>query len=960
VPEPVPAFGIARRVGAVLLAWLALLAIEHLIVSVVYRDYFSGSWELWPSRTCAMPITLAALLLVAPFVVLLSSFRDSRGLLRVVGGLSGAALGYGITFGRHFASWALRAPMIALLAAVGAVVLSVSLPRLTRQRAPLLLAIAAISWAADAWVLPRLYPTFHFALLLITLCASGLFALLYESKLGRAPLFGLAIAIASVGWAPFAAPRLANYGNLRMIMGDHAPVLSRGLRVASFLAPPPPEDEGVATTTNAEVQRALDWTGRDVVLISVDALRADHVGAYGYARPTTPHLDALALEGTTFEDAYCPTPHTSYSVTSMMTGKYMRPLLALGLGQDSETWAAQLRRYDYKTAAFYPPAVFFIDTDRFERFRRDGLDFEYRKEEFADPALRAAQVAEYLQHTPTDHPVFLWVHFFEPHEPYVTHAEHAFGDTEKDAYDSEIAAADDGIGQVVAIVRARRPDAVVIVTADHGEEFGEHGGRYHGTTVYEEQVRVPLVIVGPGVAVNARVRAPVQTIDLLPTTLSALGIPQPARLRGRDLGLLLAHPETKDKGLAFAETDDYELYAENSDRLVCDKRSGACAMYDVSVDGAEMHDTSRTWPDKAKSMRAELVGVAHAHGKFEGQGGVKLPEALRLGMQGDVGAAPEVATLLDDANVEIRRRAATVLYALHGRGVVPELRRSLDREEDEHVKHWVALALVRAGEVPSLQAESLLRSQDFDDRKLAALAFADHGDKRAIPDLVEWYRRIARDQLLVELTTARDIVAALGRLKANAAVPDLAFAIHRTDGAALRLRAYVADALGAIGDRAAVPDLVSALDQEAQASTRLHEARALGALGAKGELAIGLAKYAISVDPMLEAVTILREAGALEPRAGGAIPAAGKPLHEKLRVGPGLGRVVVLVEQDTAGPLVLDGVALSPRVRSGNVSMFESETSREELEVSSPSPATAIWATRTRPTRALAPDGGFY
>ncbi len=951
--------GVARRVGAVLLAWLALLTIEHVVVSVIYRDYFSGSWELWPSRTCAMPITLAASMLVAPLVVALYAYRDSRTVLRVVGGVSGAALGYGITFGRHFASWALRAPMIVVMAAVGALVLSVSLPRLTRQRSWLLLVIACISWAADAWVLPRLYPAFHLAMLAITLFSTGLYALVRESESSRAPWFGLAIALACMGWAPFAAPRLATYGNLCMVMGDHAPVLSRGLRVASWLAPPL-DDEGVATTTNAEVARALDWTGRDIVLISVDALRADHVGAYGYARPTTPHLDALAKEGTTFDDAYCPTPHTSYSVTSMMTGKYMRPLLALGLGQDSETWAAQLRRYDYKTAAFYPPAVFFIDTDRFERFRRDGLDFEYRKEEFADPSLRAAQLTEYLQHTPTDSPAFLWVHFFEPHEPYVAHAQHAFGDTEKDAYDSEIAAADEGIGQIVAIVRARKPDAIVMVTADHGEEFGEHGGRYHGTTVYEEQVRVPLVIVGPGVAANARVSAPVQTIDLLPTTLSALGIPRPARLRGRDLGPLLAHPETTDKGLAFAETDDYELYAENTDRLVCDKRSGACALYDVSVDRAEIHDTSRTWPEKAKFMRSALVGVAHAHGKFEGQGGVELPEALRLGMQGDVFAAPEVATLLDDANVEIRRRAAIVLYTLRGHEVVPELRRSLDREEDEHVKRWVALALVRAGEVPSLQAEALLRSPDFDDRKFAALAFADHGDKRAIPELVEWYRRIGRDQESVELTTARDIVSALGRLKATAAVPDLAFALHRTDGAALRLRAYVADALGAIGDHAAVPELATALAQESQASTRLHEARALGALGAKHELVIGLAKYVTNVDPMLEAVTILREAGALDPREGGAIPTAGKPVHEKLRVGPGVGRVVVLVEQDTPGPVTLDGVALSPRVRTANVSMFELESSREEVDVSTEVPVTAIWATRAPATRALAPDGGIY
>ena len=115
---------------------------------------------------------------------------------------------------------------------------------------------------------------------------------------------------------------------------------------------------------------AIDLRGRDVVLISVDALRADHVGAYGYGRPTTPRLDRLAAEGVVFEAAYTPTPHTSYAVSSLMTGKYIRPLVLQGLGDDSETWAQHLQRYGYKTAGFYPPAVFFIDGERFTRSAR--------------------------------------------------------------------------------------------------------------------------------------------------------------------------------------------------------------------------------------------------------------------------------------------------------------------------------------------------------------------------------------------------------------------------------------------------------------------------------------------------------------------------------------------------------------------------------------------------------------
>ncbi len=140
----------------------------------------------------------------------------------------------------------------------------------------------------------------------------------------------------------------------------------------------------VRASSPEQASRTLDLRDRDFLLISIDALRADHLGSYGYARPTTPHLDALSNDAVVFEHAYAPSPHTSYSVTSLMTGKYMRPLLLQGIAQDSDTWAGLLRTYGYRTAAFYPPAVFFIDPDRFQTFRDSFLGFEYRWVEFAE------------------------------------------------------------------------------------------------------------------------------------------------------------------------------------------------------------------------------------------------------------------------------------------------------------------------------------------------------------------------------------------------------------------------------------------------------------------------------------------------------------------------------------------------------------------------------------------------
>ena len=160
------------------------------------------------------------------------------------------------------------------------------------------------------------------------------------------------------------------------------------------------------------------------MLITVDALRADHVGAYGYARTTTPNIDALAAEGALFAHAYCPTPHTSYSVTSMMTGSTSRRSSRSGLGEDSETGAALLRRYGYRTAAFYPPAVFFID-ERFQAFDAIARSTSSTaKVEFADAERRVDQLLAAIYDRRPSQAALLWVHLFEPHEPYEAHPEH--------------------------------------------------------------------------------------------------------------------------------------------------------------------------------------------------------------------------------------------------------------------------------------------------------------------------------------------------------------------------------------------------------------------------------------------------------------------------------------------------------------------------------------------------------
>jgi arylsulfatase A-like enzyme len=847
--------------AAILAVWGAALFAEDVALGFLWRDQFSGPWEISQARHIVGPI---ALVMLAPLALAASAgwrlaLRAAGGSRAAIAGFTAAgaaaafALALGVTQGRHFASWGARGPFVLALALAGAGAGRWGVASLANgARRPVALGlfglvVALAGWTADAYVLPRLYPAFHAATLIACLFGAALAALAGRTgapepgrgTLALAGAAGLALVIC-VAITPRASRSLERATNLRIVLVEHAPLMGQAVSFAMALRPPAPLDAAAVAVAPGEVARSLDWGGHDLVLISVDALRADHVSAYGYGRPTTPNLDALAAEGTRFEHAYCPTPHTSYSLSSMMTGKYLRPLLALGLGEDSETWAQHLRRYGWRTGAFYPPAVFFIDEDRFTRFEDERLGFEYAKVEFADPALRERQVSEFVDAAPPDRPLFLWVHFFEPHEPYVVHPEHVFeggSSPDMNAYDSEVATADDGIGRITRLVRARRPGAIVMVTADHGEEFGEHGGRYHGTTVYDEQVRVPLVVVGPGVRARQVVQTVVQTIDLLPTALSALGIPRPARLRGRDLGPLLAgEPKAADDGRAFVETDDYELMASGPDRLICQRRAAACALYRPADDPLERRDRSGDDPARFEAMRALLRDVALDHGRYETVSASAWPEPLRRGLQGEVEAAPDVAALLEDAEVSIRRKAAEVCFGLHAPATAPEVAHALAHDEDDEVRRWAALALARMGEPLPPLAEALLHDPGRDWRRDAALALGERGDARGCDEMAAWWGEAAAGlqpspngeppRLPIDLAHARELLAAIARARCRSAVPALVRSLED-----VRARPYVADTLGALGDDRARTPLLAALGSEPYVTTRPREARALLALG---------------------------------------------------------------------------------------------------------------------------------
>ncbi len=890
---------LARLAWGVLAAW-CVLGVELGAVLLRNRAQLASVWEIQHGIVGLLPawLLLGALpgLLGGLCLHLVEQGKRpaSRLLLAALVAGFALALGYGVGGGRHLAEAGARwgfAILLALLAGGGCWLLAPFFG--TRGLAASRQSERARWVWCGVWVaglllleltnrtlLVRLYPAFHAGLSVLAL-AGAVFAVApwlpfepaapvagrrlsptWKRLLG--PLVALAAAAALI--VP-AARSVAGFDNLRLLLLEHAPSLAWGVRLAAHVAPPPaPSCASAECGGPAEMGSGggLDWAGRDIVLISVDALRADHLGTYGYSRKT-PALDALAREGVVFERAYAATPHTSYSVTSLMTGKYMRPLLLQGAGEDSDTWAGMLRTYGYRTAAFYPPAVFFIDTGRFEQFQKAQLGFEYAKVEFAEGQKRIQQVESYLEGARSDtaRNLFLWVHLFGPHEPYEAHPGYDFGSRDVDRYDSEIADADHTLGEVVRLVRERSPRAVIIVTADHGEEFGEHGGRYHGTSVYEEQVRVPLIVVAPGSLTPRRVTQPVQTIDVLPTVLGALSVPRPARMRGRDLGGLLTAPaKHADEGLALAETDEQSLLAEGNYRLICERKVGACRLFDVSRDPTQKTDISSQAGERFERMRARLRGLSASHGEFEAKGlraeGKGWPAPILRGISGDADAAGELAELLEDADVGIRRKSAELLFELKRPEASAALRLSLTRDEDIEVRRWSALALTRLGEGAPLVYE-LVEGNDVSFRRLAALALAETGDARGEDVLVAWWRNAgARD-----FERSRQILKALARIRSEDAVPPLVQSLSD-----VRLRPDIARTLAAIGDDDALGALAYAFAKERYQSARGALAEAIVTLGGEEVLTVPLTRFLGVPDPLKDGVSFALRADILDHVGG--------------------------------------------------------------------------------------------
>ena len=307
---------------------------------------------------------------------------------------------------------------------------------------------------------------------------------------------------------------------------------------------------------NAQQQKAPNTpAARNLLLITIDTLRADRVGAYGYRAGRTPGIDALAARGARFDAAFSSAPITLTSHATIMTGRYPPGHGArhngLRLDPGVPTIADSLRQAGFATAAFV--AAFPLD-------RRFGLNKGF--DTYSDRMPRGAQgrlASERSGKVVVDEAVawlnghrdarfFLWVHLFEPHAPYGDPSDRR---PVAARYDDEVAEADRQVVRLIEALGSESTATMIAVAADHGEAFGEHGEISHSIFVYDTTLRVPLIIAGPGIAPTV-VAGTAGLVDLAPTLLSRLG-PIKFDADGIDLGPALA-------GGAIPSRD---LYAES-------------------------------------------------------------------------------------------------------------------------------------------------------------------------------------------------------------------------------------------------------------------------------------------------------------------------------------------------------------------------------------------------------------
>ena len=412
-------------------------------------------------------------------------------------------------------------------------------------------------------------------------------------------------------------------------------------------------EDATVLLANPEILGRVSGARPNVIVYVVDCLRADHVGAYGYALPTTPELDRLAEDSVLLEDlnscASWTKPSTGCLFTSMLPTFHQARTVDDALPRSRTTLAEVFRREGYTTAAWVAnpvidPRVFFFNQgfDRWVDLR--SFEERSRRSHLHDMDPDAADITKAVLPWLEEHrrdPFFLYLHSLDLHYPYKGRppfdaqfvSEESTGlDRDRELYDAELAYNDREIGKLVARLKELDlyDDTVLFVTADHGEEFGEHGATRHGKTLYQQVLHIPGVLKLPGSRLRGRrSKALASNIDVAPTLLELAGIEAPAEFQGRSLREVLEKgvAETERRAVAELLAPNVVAYSIRDERFKHVKTlvpEGGEMVFDLERDPAEGVNLLPEAPREGAALISDLerfvqLGQHGAHVSVEGE-----------------------------------------------------------------------------------------------------------------------------------------------------------------------------------------------------------------------------------------------------------------------------------------------------------------------------------------------------
>jgi arylsulfatase A-like enzyme/cytochrome c-type biogenesis protein CcmH/NrfG len=362
----------------------------------------------------------------------------------------------------------------------------------------------------------------------------------------------------------------------------------------------------------------------NVVLITIDTLRADHLGCYGDKQVRTPNIDGLARDGVRFERAFTPVPITLPSHTTILTGTYpplngMHDFSGNRLGSEPPTLAAILKQHGYTTGAVVASAVldsrfglnrgfdFYYDHFEFNRLQESNL------EEMERPGnVVADQALDWLSKN-SQKRFFLWMHLYDPHYPYRPPAPYN-EEYKAQPYDGEIAFADAQVGRLLASLKQKGlyERTLIVLSGDHGEGLGDHGEQTHGFFIYNSTLHVPLIMHLPFRMAAKAIAESVSLADITPTILNFLKIDVPAQAQGKNLLPLLQEKPASAPRPLYSETFLPRLHFNWSELrgLQMEKYHYIDApkpeLYDLSNDPHELRNVYAQKKAVSEQMKAKL------------------------------------------------------------------------------------------------------------------------------------------------------------------------------------------------------------------------------------------------------------------------------------------------------------------------------------------------------------------